>query len=108
MYALGRVGFVGGTLAPIGGHDLLQPLAKHIPVLFGPHTHNCREVASAVLEAGAGRQVADGAELAREWIYFLTHEAEARQIGETGFSLLSNNQGASRRYAEMIAALIAR
>ncbi|MDQ2731189.1 MAG: hypothetical protein M3Y56_05985, partial [Armatimonadota bacterium] len=58
-YSLATVAFVGGTLVPVGGHDLLQPLAKGKPVLFGPHTHKCREIAEAILREDAGHRVAN-------------------------------------------------
>ncbi|MCA1596809.1 MAG: 3-deoxy-D-manno-octulosonic acid transferase, partial [Chloroflexi bacterium] len=108
VYTLARIAFVGGTLVPVGGHDMLQPLAKRVPVLFGPYTHNCREIAATVLEAGAGRRIASSSELAREWIRLLNAPEEARSAGQKGFDLLLQNQGASNRYAGMIAALVGR
>ncbi len=105
-YSLAEVAFVGGTLVPIGGHDLLQPLAKGKPVLFGPHTHKCREIAGAVLENHAGWQVSGADDLARECVHLMQHAAVAEGAGAEGLALIQKSQGASRRYAERIAHLL--
>ena len=107
VYSLGQAAFVGGSLVPVGGHDLLQPLAKGKPVLFGPYTHNCSEIAETVLEAGAGVRIRNAAELAREWIRLLEDPDEARRRGETGLKLIGESRGASARCAEEIVSLLA-
>ena len=106
VYALARVAFVGGTLVPVGGHDLLQPLAKGKPALFGPHTNNLREIAAIVSESGAGIRVHDGAELAAECIRLMNDPVAADAMGQAGLRLIEANRGASRRYAERIAGLL--
>jgi 3-deoxy-D-manno-octulosonic-acid transferase len=106
VYALARVAFVGGTLVPVGGHDLLQPLAKSKPVIFGPHTANCREIATAVLERPAGIQVGDTASLAAAWLGLLQDHSRAQAMGAAGMALIQESQGAARRYAERIVALM--
>jgi 3-deoxy-D-manno-octulosonic-acid transferase len=59
LYAAADVAFVGGSLVPIGGHNLLEPAALGIPVLTGPSHSNSREVAQALLQCGAALEVAD-------------------------------------------------
>ena len=54
FYGLASVAFVGGSLVPQGGHDILQPLFHGVPTLFGPHMHNQRTLVGLVL--GAGRR----------------------------------------------------
>lgn len=107
-YALATVAFVGGTFVPVGGHDLLQPLAKGKPVLFGPHTHKCREIADAVLSQDAGCRVADAKELANECIRLMQDESRAGQMGSAGLKMIQASQGASLRYAERIVRLLER
>ena len=63
-YAAADVAFVGGTIAPVGGHNLLEPAALAKPVLIGPHTANVREIAEQLLEAGAAMRVHDRHDLA--------------------------------------------
>ena len=57
LYALADVVFVGGSLVPVGGHNLLEPASRGIPLLFGPYMSNFREIAALVLENRAGIQV---------------------------------------------------
>jgi 3-deoxy-D-manno-octulosonic-acid transferase len=64
LYALAAASFVGGSLVPVGGHNLLEPVAAGSPVLFGPHVSHVAETAVALVAAGAGEQVADAEALA--------------------------------------------
>ena len=82
MYAAADMAFVGATLVPLGGHNVLEPAAFGIPVLFGPHTENVRASASALLRTGGGIVVHDGAELARAWLELLDNPRKRAQAGE--------------------------
>ncbi len=53
-YAFSRAAFVGGTLVPIGGHNVMEPALSHVPVCFGPHTQNVGEAAQAPLIESGG------------------------------------------------------
>ncbi len=64
FYAAGDVAFVGGTLVPIGGHNLLEPAALGLPVLAGPNNFNSADIARLLAEGGAVRIVHDAQELA--------------------------------------------
>ncbi|HEX9080022.1 MAG TPA: 3-deoxy-D-manno-octulosonic acid transferase, partial [Desulfuromonadaceae bacterium] len=64
LYALADLAFVGGSLVPTGGHNLLEPASLGVPCIFGPHMANFREIAELVLRYQAGIQVASGAGLA--------------------------------------------
>lgn len=81
MYAAADMAFVGATLVPLGGHNVLEPAACGIPVLFGPHTENVRASAAALLRTGGGMVVHDGDELAREWLDLLEDPDKRAQIG---------------------------
>ena len=63
IYAGSRVAFVGGSLAPYGGQNILEPLFVGAPVIFGPHVENFSEIADDIMAKGAGFMVRDGAEL---------------------------------------------
>jgi 3-deoxy-D-manno-octulosonic-acid transferase len=78
FYAASDVAFVGGTLAPIGGHNLLEPAALSRPVLFGPHTANVADIAPQLLNGGAAIQVATEEELG-EALTTLFGDAELRE-----------------------------
>jgi len=64
LYAASDVAFVGGSLAPIGGHNLLEPAALGLPVLTGPSHFNGKEIAQLLLQQGAAAEVANPADLA--------------------------------------------
>ena len=106
LYALSDLVFVGGSLVPTGGHNLLEPAACGVPSLFGPHTSNFREIAALVCDAGAGIRVADGAELAVTVARLLADPAERRRLGENGVRLMSETGGATARHLEIIATLL--
>lgn len=105
-YGLGAAAFVGGTLAPIGGHNLLEPVAAGRAVLFGPHTENCADVADLVLRAGVGFRVRDSEELAREFLRLARQPALRERIAVQGRALLEQQQGAAERCAEAALALL--
>ena len=65
VYREATVAFVGGTLVPIGGHNLLEPAFWAKPVLFGPYTDHCVEIANLLVQADGGRRVSTAEELSR-------------------------------------------
>jgi len=106
-YAFATAGFVGGTLVPVGGHNLLEPTAVGAPVLFGPHTESCMDTADLVLEAGVGFRVAGPAELAAEFLR-IAADAELRQsISARAARLMARQRGASARCVEVAVELLA-
>jgi 3-deoxy-D-manno-octulosonic-acid transferase len=97
LYAAGTVVYVGGSLVPIGGHNVLEPAAHGRPVLFGPHMGNFAEMARLFLEQGAGVQVQDVAGLATETLRLLADPAEASRMGSAGRRIVATHRGAARR-----------
>jgi 3-deoxy-D-manno-octulosonic-acid transferase len=74
-YAYADLAFVGGSLVPVGGHNLLEPVQVGCPVLFGPYTDAVADMAAEIVEAGVGRPVGDAAELARACVEGLSGRA---------------------------------
>lgn len=106
LYGVGDVAFVGGTLAPIGGHNLLEPAAHGVPVVFGPHTESCEEIATGLLEARAAIRVSNTAELARAF-EDLARDADRRcAMGEAGQALIATHRGATARTAAALRAMV--
>lgn len=103
LYALSDLAYVGGSLVPTGGHNLLEPASLGIPTLFGPHMANFREVAELVVRYGAGRQVADTAQLAERAAELLRQPDERYRMGERGLCLLEECSGALRRHLDAVA-----
>lgn len=103
LYALSDIAFVGGSLVPFGGHNLLEPSSVGVPSVFGPHMANFREIEALVLQYGAGIQINNPAELTAAW-RSLIMSAELRQVlGQNGLKLLRDNGGATERHMEVIA-----
>ena len=102
LYAPARLAFVGGTLAPVGGHNLLEPARVGRPAVFGPHLANVRDNAALLASAGAGEEVADAAALGRALCAALADPAGADARGEAGRRALAAHEGATRRSVELI------
>jgi 3-deoxy-D-manno-octulosonic-acid transferase len=106
FYAVSDLVFVGGSLVPTGGHNILEPASLRVPVLFGPHMSNFREAAALVLEHGGGRQVQSGDELAAALATLLDDGEARRTMGENGARLMEENGGATLRHLEAIEKLL--
>jgi 3-deoxy-D-manno-octulosonic-acid transferase len=102
-YAAADVAFVGGSLVPVGGHNLLEPAALGRPVLTGPHLFNAPDVAQSLIEAGAARIVADVAALADGLGEWLGRPATAAQAGVQAASTVAAHRGAAMRARALIA-----
>ena len=89
--------FVGGSLVPTGGHNVVEPAFWGKPILFGPHMHNFRDVASLFLRAGGAIQVADADELADVVLRLLDQPSEARRMGERAKGVVNQQAGAALR-----------
>lgn len=107
-YRLATVAFVGGTLVPVGGHNLLEPALWGKPVLFGPHTDHCEESAARLLEAGAGTRVRDGQELGREAESLVRDEVRREQMGQAALRVMTENRGAVKRSLDLLDDLVHR
>jgi 3-deoxy-D-manno-octulosonic-acid transferase len=97
MIGVADVVFVGGSLVPTGGHNVVEPAFWGKPILFGPHMNNFRDVASLFLGAGAAVQVADAGGLADTVLRLLNHPADARQLGERAKGVVNQQAGAASR-----------
>lgn len=107
-YRLSTVCFIGGTLAPVGGHNPLEALALGKPVLFGPHIRNAQTLFEAIEAAGAGQRVASAGELlatAEAWIADVNGLSQ-KALRATEFMRL--HQGATQRCMQSLVPLLGR
>ena len=102
FYAAGDVGFVGGSLVPVGGHNLLEPAALGKPVVCGPYSFNSPEAARLLDDAGALSRVKDAEELADVLVRLLGDRAAAAVQGERAAAAVVANRGAAARALAMI------
>lgn len=106
FYAVADLIFVGGSLVPIGGHNILEALQVQRPVVFGAHMENFKQISQLVLDAGGGRCVSDAAEL-KLAIEELLGDEESRQVmARCGHGLLEKNAGATRHNLTLLQQLI--
>jgi 3-deoxy-D-manno-octulosonic-acid transferase len=101
-YAACDIAFVGGSLLPLGGQNLLEACALGKPVLIGPYTHNFVEATQLALHAGAALRVIDSADLGRAVAALLADAPRRARMGEAGLELMRQHQGATMRIAELL------
>ena len=94
--------FVGGTLVPVGGHNLLEPAVWGTPVMFGPHTDHCAEVATLLSEAGGGCRVTEEEDLVASLDEWLGRPEIRSRVGQAARQAVLDNQGALTRSLELI------
>jgi 3-deoxy-D-manno-octulosonic-acid transferase len=107
VYPLATVVFVGGSLVPAGGHNILEPAIAGKPVVVGPHMENFAEIAEQFRSEAAVIQVESADELGREVLSLLTDEARRRSVGERARTLIDRNRGAVRQTVDALAPLVA-
>ncbi len=107
FYAASDIAFVGGSLVPIGGHNLLEPAAQGVPIVTGPHLYNAQEIADEFVELGACRVVGNGGELASTVANLLDNPAAASEMGRNGLSVLEQNRGSLQRLLVLLEPLLA-
>ena len=106
LYAASDVAFVGGTLVPIGGHNLLEPGALGIPVVTGPHLYNTQEIADLFSDIGASITVDDPRSLAAAVLPLLADREAAEAMGRKGRKIVATNRGALQRLMVLLNPLV--
>jgi 3-deoxy-D-manno-octulosonic-acid transferase len=97
LYAACDLAFVGGSLVPRGGHNVMEPAALGKPVLFGPHMENFSSAARALAEAGAGFVARDAEELATLVLRLSTDRSARRVASSIARRVVESNRGAMDR-----------
>jgi len=94
FYAAADISFMGGTLVPVGGHNILEPLAIGIPVIFGPYMENFKEIAEKVIQEQAAIQVSSLDELSEKLNFLYANKEYRELLVEKGRVFLDKNKGA--------------
>jgi 3-deoxy-D-manno-octulosonic-acid transferase len=94
FYALADIAFVGGSLVPVGGHNVLEPARFGKAILFGPHMNNFAELAAALKQAGAAVEVSGAEELATTVTGLLADGAKRRSMGRAAAELAGASEHA--------------
>ncbi len=107
FYAASDIAFVGGSLVPIGGHNLLEPAAQALPVITGPHLFNAQDIADMFVETQACWIVNDADELASAIADLQGNPEKAAVMGRNSRELLERNKGALARLMVLLEPLLA-
>jgi len=106
FYAAVDVAFVGGSLVPIGGHNLLEPAALGVPILTGPNNSNSEDIARMLVERGAAEVVHDASGLGTRVAQLLSEPQQRLSIGQLGRESVDNNRGALAKLLNLIEPLL--
>jgi 3-deoxy-D-manno-octulosonic-acid transferase len=102
LYAASDVAFIGGSLVPHGGQNLLEACAVEVPVVFGPHMFHFEEISAMALERGAARQVHDVRGLVEAVALYFDQPDLRRAAGSAAHTLVTDNRGALGRTLGLI------
>jgi len=106
FYAAANVAFVGGSLVPIGGHNLLEPAALGKPVITGRHLFHTQDIADKFEKVGASISVNNAAQLGAAVTDLFADEATAADIGQRGLEIVQQNKGALDRLLKLLEPLL--
>jgi tetraacyldisaccharide 4'-kinase len=99
VYAVATAAFIGGSFAPVGGHNVLQATAQGIPCVFGPHMHKSRDTAGVITEAGLGVQVRTPQALGMTLASLIQDRKRLAAIRRSSGEVLARHRGAADRCA---------
>jgi 3-deoxy-D-manno-octulosonic-acid transferase len=105
IYELADIAFVGGSLVPTGGHNILEPAQYGAAILVGPYTFNFKEIVS-IFENGSAVKIATADTLSSQFLSLLNHPEELQRMGRLAKDLFAKHAGATRRTLEALDPLL--
>jgi len=105
VYALSSIAFVGGSLVPTGGHNILEPAQYGAAILVGPHTFNFREIMN-LFKQGDAVKVVTAESIGPQLLTLLRQPEEREALGHRAKNLFANHAGATRRTLEALSPLL--
>ncbi len=105
VYELADIAFVGGSLVPTGGHNILEPAQYGAAILVGPHTFNFREIVS-IFEQGGAVKTVTAETLGSQLLSLLSHSEEQQNMGRAAKELFAKHAGATGRTLDALAPLL--
>jgi 3-deoxy-D-manno-octulosonic-acid transferase len=102
IYAIADVAFVGGSLIPIGGHNLLEPAVYGVPVIFGPYVDHFKNAADLLIQSGGGIKIKNEGELYTTVLDLLKDEDRRKRMGKAAQEAIEKQSGASQKTAQLI------
>jgi 3-deoxy-D-manno-octulosonic-acid transferase len=102
MLGSADVAFIGGSLVPTGGHNMLEAAAQGVAVCFGPHVFNFATISRMLIEEGAAVQVENETALADRVIAWFEDASARAEVGENGRRVVAQNRGALQRLIDLM------
>lgn len=102
LYSACDIAFVGGSLVPIGGHNLIEPAILGLPILTGPHLHNFTDTSRLLQDAGAAQVVTDAKSLARAVVALFAATDLREEIGKKAQQVIMANRGSLQKHIRWI------
>jgi len=102
VYSVADIAFVGGTLLPYGGHNLIEPAFFGIPIIFGPYINNTKENARELLQLNCAIQVKGENDFSKTISYLFRHPLKRREMGENSLNYIRQKKGVVVRYIETL------
>jgi 3-deoxy-D-manno-octulosonic-acid transferase len=106
LYQIATAVFVGGSLVPAGGHNILEPAVHGRPIIFGPHMDNFAEIADAFLAKGAAIQVRTDRELEEAVVSLMGDPVRRNRLGAAARALVDENRGSKDKTLNVLAELL--
>ena len=106
VYSVADLVFIGGTLAKIGGHNILEPAAHGKTIFVGPYMYNFKEIFQLFLKHKACIQVGNNKELTEKMLYYLKNREESEIKGRNAFNIVQENKGATKRIVGLVTELL--
>jgi 3-deoxy-D-manno-octulosonic-acid transferase len=106
IYSLADAVFVGGSLVPAGGHNILEPAWFSRPPIFGTSMENFQDMADQFLSARAGIRVSSGSHLGKVWVQLIEDDAIRKRMGRAAYEISERNRGATARTLDRITAIL--
>jgi len=106
IYQLGTIVFVGGSLVPTGGHNVLEPAVFGKPIVFGPNMQNFLEIAEAFVTNGAGVQLENDDQLEQVFVELMGDPVRRARLGAAARALVEANRGANEKSVAVLSQLL--
>lgn len=106
LYGAADISFVGGSMVPVGGHNILEPAIMSVPIIFGPHMINFKEIAATVLQLKAAIQCTDKEQIIKAVMHLYNEPEYRTELISKANEFVKNNQGATERTAELISTIL--
>jgi 3-deoxy-D-manno-octulosonic-acid transferase len=105
FFAASDIAFVGGSLVPVGGHNLLEPAAMGLPVLSGEHLFNFKEIARLLEDSQAMQRIQERKSLSAKVSSLIDDEKVRKSMGQKGIAAVEDNKGATERTLSLVSKL---